>query len=427
MACLINRTNKMLTKKVRTILLAILIVAACIQRVTVIELVAPVKAVHIIGAFMSPLLILYRSTSKFNKKVFAVIAFLYIQTVISYLKFGLNLWFLNMIFCTLAFALTWRLSDDFDWNDWLWIGKASAVIIYFLIGINIIRNANGIWEFLLSPNLGKPQMSSTIFGGGVNMDSSWLGLFCFLAAGSAWWFPIITLTVVFSIIANSRAGILTGFAFLVWAFVQWIRRKKNASTTILFWKDWKLSQKVYCVFLSVLVIAIYITMQMAAFLIQKGLESEQVNSFEWEAFETQENQSALGNIIDRFQNIGDEPGSLGRINMWKWVPQEFRENIWGYGLGNGIEQVRKNDPRIRDSNIHNIYFQIALDQGILGLIILVVIVVSFIRNEISGLFSNPFAAFLLCYLGLGIIQFRLLEVVLWMIVAAYINCGQHNA
>lgn len=423
---LLNQIQKMLTKNRRRYFLTILIITACLQRAVVIELAAPVKVVHIIGALMSPLLILYRSTSKFNKKVFAVMVFLYIQTAISYLKFGINSWLLNMLFCTLAFALAWQISDDFNLDDWLWIGKISAVTIYFLIFLNFILSLSGLWNFMLAPSVHKPQVHPTIFGGGVNMESSWLGLFGFLAAGSAWWVPIITLTLVFSIMANSRVGILTCLAFLAWAFAQWIRRKRNKPTTILFWSDWKLKQRVYCVILSALVFIIYTTMQMSAFAVHRSMALEQMNFSEQETFEAYENQSVLGNIVDRFQSIGDEPGSLGRINMWKWFPQEFKENIWGYGLGNGMKQIRENDPKIRESNIHNIYFQIALDQGFLGLFIFAFIIIPFIRKEIPVLFSNPLAAFLLCFLGLGVIQFRLLEVVLWIIVAAYINCRQHD-
>lgn len=415
---LLNQIQKMLTKNRRKCLLTILIITSCLQRAVVIELVAPVKVVHIIGALMSPLLILYRSTSQFNKKVFAVMAFLYIQTTISYLNFGINSWLLNMLFCTLAFALAWRMSDDFNLDDWLWIGKISAVTIYFLIFFNFILSLNGLWNFMLAPSVHKPQVHQTIFGGGVTMESSWLGLFGFLAAGSAWWFPIITLTLIFSIMANSRAGILTCLAFLAWAFAQWIRRRRNKQTAILFWNDWKLKQRIYCTILSVLIVAIYTTMQISAFAVQRSPVQEQTNSYE--------SQSVLGNVIDRFQSIGDEPGSRGRINMWKWFPKEFKENIWGYGLGNGMEQVRENDPSIREGNIHNIYFQIALEQGFIGLFILTFIIISFIRKEISCLFSNPLAAFLLCFLGLGVIQFRLLEVVLWIIVAAYINCRKRD-
>lgn len=108
--------------------------------------------------------------------------------------------------------------------------------------------------------------------------------------------------------------------------------------------------------------------------------------------------------------------------MWKWIPKELSENIWGYGLGNGMKRIRENDPNmILEDNLHNIYFQVLLDQGIVGFIIMLSIVAKFFLEEIRSLAQNPLAGFLVLYLFLGLMQYRLLETPMWFIFGAYLS------
>ena len=101
------------------------------------------------------------------------------------------------------------------------------------------------------------------------------------------------------------------------------------------------------------------------------------------------------------------------------------QNPLGYGLGNGIEIIRSYDAdTISEGNIHNIYFQALLDYGIAGLVVLLIAVALFIKKELPTLAVWPISAFILCYLCLGLIQYRMLEVPAWIAVTAYVSANR---
>lgn len=437
-----KKINSLLILDVRRWILAIFLISSFLQKVVIFEIGTSFKLVHLTGLLIVPLLLIYDSRQKLNVAPLLTILFLYFHTGLSYLRFGFNSWSFNMIFCTLTVILTFGLSDDFTLKDWMWIGNLAAVFFFICILFNLARSKDAIWQFVVDPSTspsGKPAYLSTFSGGwlgGINSDSSWLGLFTFLTANTFFWLPMVVMTLLLGLLLNSRAGLLSGLAFVVWVFAHWIRKLLKKEVKISFWDGWNKIQRKYAISLTTVIITSFLCLHSAAYISQKQIfiqkyqppeppensassnlqnESSDLTGFEF--------NNTVDNTIKRLNFTGNEPGSQGRLRMWKWVPKEFAENIWGYGLGNGIKQVAENNPKIED-NLHNIYLQVLLDQGIIGILILFVIIVMFIRRELLTLAANPLAGFILCYLCLGMVQYRFLDIPFWFVVGAYISLIQ---
>lgn len=413
--------GKKLTLNIRKWIFVMLFVTPCFHGFTIMNIIFPIKLSHILTLGSFVLLFIHQTKIRIGTLFWMITSFLCIQTCLAYSVYGFNILVINMILCILRVLVGFYISDKFSLSDWLWIGKVSAGVVFVFVLFNLFVQREIFWNYLLNPSyrIGV----KTIFQGGLNADESWLGLYTFLSVGGSLWMPMISLVFVFSILTSSRSGILIGLAFLVWIFAQWIRKKMKRTCHVSFWKDWTKGEKMISITLTIVIIGVFVLAQLLA------LEKQKDNKFDITnpTTEVVSPETSLNKLADRFENIGKESGSYGRLNMWKWVPKEFGENIWGYGLGNGIEKIRENDPgTIVEGNIHNIYFQVLLEQGIIGLLIFFVILFFFIKREIYTLFCNPLAAFLLCYLGAGMIQFRFLDNIFWLIVGAYLNLAFSN-
>ena len=239
----VDFVKKNLTKSVRKTILAVFILSVIFQRVIIVQIISNVKLVHIVGAFAFPFALIYPSKNHISKRIILFVFLLYLQTILAYLKYGFSTWFLNMVFCTLTVFITWKFSDDFSLNDWLEIGKLPGILLFVCISINMLIYRDAIWQYLIYPTAAHPWHKSFL-SGGINEDSTWLGLFTFLAVGSPWWLPMITMVFVFSFLENSRAGLLSAIAFTVWAGVQWLRKKSGNDVNVKFLKEWNKKSKI---------------------------------------------------------------------------------------------------------------------------------------------------------------------------------------
>lgn len=412
--------QNMLSKSTRKYILAVFLLSVVFQRIVIVKTISNVKLVHIIGAAIFPLAFIYPSKNCISKKIVVLISLLYLQTLLAYLHYGFSTWFLNMVFCTLTVYITWKLSDDFLLNDWLEIGKYPGLVLFVCITVNMIINWEAVWQYLLYPTAAHPWHKSFL-SGGINEDSSWLALFSFLASGSEWWLPMITMVYAFSFLENSRAGLLAAIAFTTWAVVHWFRKKFGKDISIKFPGEWNKKSRIISFSLSIIIFIAFFLVQIQAYAFQRNVQNGESSA------ETQgvEYHGIVENLSDRLLAIGNEPGSMGRIGIWRWVPKEVSENIWGYGLGNGKKQIDENDPLgtsiERVDNVHSIYLQVLLEQGIIGFVFLLIFIFLFIKREIKTLACNPLAAYLLCYFCLGIFQDRFINVPMWFVVGAYIS------
>lgn len=424
-----SRQNTILRqKRTRLVLLTVFLLTACVQNVVLFDAGASFKLVHLAGVFLFPVAVLQKPARPMGKLWWASVGVLAVYTAVAYLVFGFNSWLLNGVFCVYAVWCVWKLSGDLGRKDWLLIFRTAAVVMLVLVAANMLFQFEKIWKFMLSPGLYHP-VYNTIFGGGPNLDASWIGLFCFVMAGTVWWRPYFAASVIISLLTSSRAGFLANGAFAVWLFVHWALEAWKRRSVFSCRDRHGRWMSALSLLLTLCIIGVYAAAQGAA--MYTTMQQSQAKdppatsqAAEPSAPPADKNTppSLLSNLKDRMTSIGDEPGSIGRLNMWKHIPAVVADNPLGYGLGNGMEAVRACDPEnISEGNLHNIYFQALVDYGVLGAGALLTAVFLFVKKELPSLAAWPVSGFILCYLCLGMIQYRMLEVPAWIAVAAYVS------
>ncbi|MCD8177824.1 MAG: O-antigen ligase family protein [Tannerellaceae bacterium] len=99
---------------------------------------------------------------------------------------------------------------------------------------------------------------------------------------------------------------------------------------------------------------------------------------------------ALSYVVERFQSIGDDTGSIERLAMWQLALSKFLEKpIFGHGLWSYREFYYQElgtyfhpyETKYQYLNAHNVYLQLLCETGIVGLLIYIsAIVISLYRT-----------------------------------------------
>ena len=85
----------------------------------------------------------------------------------------------------------------------------------------------------------------------------------------------------------------------------------------------------------------------------------------------------------------------------------FRDNPWGYGVGNALRVMKQSYGFTSyEDVIHNVFLQLLLDEGFLGGIWYIGLAAAFLYSQRKNLFLSPFAAYFLTYLILSAVQFH---------------------
>ena len=90
-------------------------------------------------------------------------------------------------------------------------------------------------------------------------------------------------------------------------------------------------------------------------------------------------------------------------------------------FGNSIVGINTvSEVFIGEGNIHNLYFQMLLDCGLIGVLAYIWIILKFVFKEWKNFFNNPIIAFKISYFILGFIQFRGGDALMFYIVGIYL-------
>jgi O-antigen ligase len=126
-------------------------------------------------------------------------------------------------------------------------------------------------------------------------------------------------------------------------------------------------------------------------------------------------------LIERFLQIGNESGSLGRLKMWQYIYDAFATSpFFGYGAGNAIvaiENVSNYD--FWEDNVHNYYAQTLLDFGIVGFLIFLSVMCFVFIKELKRRFSNFLGGYILIFGIASLVQFRGAEAIFWFVFGLY--------
>lgn len=97
-------------------------------------------------------------------------------------------------------------------------------------------------------------------------------------------------------------------------------------------------------------------------------------------------------IIDRFASIGNlaDTSTSYRVSIWMGVIAMLKDGHWFAGIGPGTEAFNLVYPPYSYNTItaphsHNLFLQIICDTGIVGLLVFIVLIISFIRHTCAVL------------------------------------------
>ena len=120
-------------------------------------------------------------------------------------------------------------------------------------------------------------------------------------------------------------------------------------------------------------------------------------------------------VAQRFGTIGEDPGSVGRLVLWRGGLRVFEENPLGVGAGNAVPLLRRVlGVDVPEDNLHNIYLQHAVENGIPGLVALLVLAVMVARRVVRSRYRDQLLLFVAAYLVAGLIQFSGVDVIFWL-------------
>ncbi len=271
------------------------------------------------------------------------------------------------------------IGKKIELNSIISVFQKVAIIFLIMVCIKNFINKEAFIIFFINPNV-HPDIP-TFSQGGVNLEATWIALFGFFFKSKKGYIYLF-ISLLLSVLYTSRVGIILNFLYFCWL------------TYHIYLKNGILNIK------TILAVSFIVSI-LGIFFLFSPLAST---------------------ILNRIAESGDaeEAGSRGRIAMWINFPEAFTNNVIGYGAGNAMLAIESvSGYSFVEPNIHNTYMQNALDFGIFGLLIYIIIVLSFLFKERKSKFANPFAGALLGYIAASLIQFGGSENLLFILLGFY--------
>lgn len=256
----------------------------------------------------------------------------------------------------------------------------------FLAAVTV-KNVLYIQAFVLwlaSP-LGHPDVPS-LAGGGLNLEATWLAVSAAFFIGSVMFVPFAIGAAATSALYASRAGVVIAVLIVVAAVLKAVVARQpergNRRARRFLW------------------VLVTTVTAVAAIIGTRRVKEYGDTSY----------------VAQRFATIGEEPGSLGRITLWRGGLAVFSEFPLGVGAGNAVPVLRRVlGVDVPEDNLHNMYLQHAVETGIPGLIALLVLGATVALRVVRSKFRDPLLIFVAAYFVAGVIQFTGVDAALWLV------------
>jgi O-antigen ligase len=349
-----------------------------------------VKAYHVFFLLFTVVLVSIFIPKVYSKAPWTVLAYLLtvVTSGIYYLFHPFNSLYLTYLFVVVVFYIAFNLGRNFPPSLLLKSINQAILIINLAVFIKLIFYADVIFSFLKAPN-GHPILF-TFYGGGVNLEASWVAINSSLLANKKkYFYPSVIFSILLSIAYSSRAGmILTALSFVIYFLSGKISK----------------SEKRAIMFLLIILLLFGISY------LVKNFDSVYV--------------------LDRFTQMGTEEdkGSLGRLMLWENTIKATLDNaLFGFGPGNSIYAIeRYTSTDFTEDNLHNYYIQSLVELGLLGCISFILIVLKVTYKQFKTSFTNLFGNFMLLYFAACLIQFRGADAMFWLIAGFYFSSYKTN-
>lgn len=365
----------------RQIGLIALLVSACFQNLVIITIgAAAIKPYHIVALVLLVMsFFVEKSAWTFPKRpLFLTCIFVIAVSLVDAIRFDINVVLFNYIFFFILIMAVINYGRDLGLDEWGLVIRISALIVLGAVIVKDAMHIQTILGFASDNGNGHPQIPF-FFGGGINLEASWLALFGVFFKRDRLGAFYLTSSLLISAGYASRVGLILSLLSITFVFLAKSSSKRGD---------------------------IFKVLKLVVLLAGLALIAQAVGI----------------PIMERFLFIGEDKGSIGRTNMWQYASAAFFDSpIFGCGAGNAISHINDiSGEFFSESNIHNYFLQVLLDFGILGFLILVAMVISLVLRFKQGGYVNPFAAYILCWLVGSLFQFRGADAILAFFVAGYI-------
>lgn len=347
------------------------LVASNVQTVLSIDVGGvAVKLFHFITLVLLFFLLIRKKVPAVKNSLFwlalSVLLFFIIHSVIAYGFYGFNGLILNYILSLMCLFLGFLVINEFEFP--LKALQNMALILFSIILLKDIFFIREIVSFLSAP-YGHP-IIWYLYGGGPNLEATWCGMFLAFFLKEKIFYPLAVFALVISFMYASRVGFIVVFGVV---FAKAIF-SYGALRVIVFSMAG--------------LVAIVATFMYGDFY-----------------------------LVERFASVGNDPGSVGRLNLWSDSINSVLGNPFGYGAGNAVGSLLYGD--YIEDNVHNYVLQVLMDFGVVGVVAWLLfyfklITLSFRKPE----YAEYFIFFSMFFVA-SMIQFRGGEVMFWIVVGVF--------
>lgn len=363
-----------------TVLGFLLLTAMCMQGVNVLEFGGySLKLYHIVTLVILGLTLVHygRAWAVPSFVFMAAIVVLIILSVFSSFKFGFSSKFWNYLFVLPIVLATYNLARALSRDQAEVMIRTSAWCVLSAVGIKLLANWTAVQTFIANPWNGHPAIPS-YFGGGLNLEASWLALFGVFFKRGVSGALYLALTVGLSLVYASRAGLLISVLAALYVYVVEPRDRRLMSR-----------------------VGVIVLLAAGGVWVMQAMQLP---------------------ILARLGSIGDDRGSQGRLDMWQYIAGAFMDApLIGAGAGNAVKHIEMwSSMTIGDENVHNYPAQVLLDFGAVGGLVVAGLVASVFRRALKLGFKCSFSAFILVYCVASLVQFSGGDAILAYIIGVYL-------
>jgi O-antigen ligase len=223
----------------------------------------------------------------------------------------------------------------------------------------------------------------------LNLEATWLAVSSAFFIGSVMFVPFVLGAAATSALYASRAGVLIAALIVIAALVKAVVERRSLAHPRMHSRARRLTWMLVTVAATVGVI----------------IGRARVNEYGDTTY-----------VARRFSTIGEEPGSMGRLTLWRGGLAVFTEFPLGVGAGNAVPTLRRVlGVDVPEDNLHNMYLQHAVEAGIPGLVALLALGVVVAVRVVKSRFRDPLLIFVAAYFVAGAIQFTGVDAALWLV------------
>ncbi len=296
-----------------------------------------------------------------NKLITLFVIYMIVCSLFNAPRFGVGGLIINAVYAYGVILVCYNLFYKEDKERIIQILGYAGMTMYIMILVNLTVHYRVILNFFAHP-YGHPALKLFV-GGGHGIEATLIAMFSLFLLKRKEGVLYCIANIIISVLYASRTGVLIGL--LVFVYYMIIIRGIRIKTIL------KIGIPV--VILGIVTI----------------------------------NSSAGAYLLERFRNTGVEIGSATRMSIWECAIDVFKRHPFGVGCGNVIKVIN-NEVRTNfgESNLHNIYLQYAVDEGIIGLFFIVTAFIYCVKDNIKSRFTDEFGIYMLLYLFQGLFQSR---------------------